>query len=93
MTLSRRSSYERPERWRKGVKVDNDTNSDLLGLLKKGLKYDDNSFQKLFWKQQMKAASLKNTRSIKWHPLMIKWCLYLVVIKSCNLKEILSNCR
>ena len=66
----------------KGVEVDNDTNSDLLGLLKEGYckiesKYDDNSFHKLFWKQQMKAASLKKARSMKWHPLMIKWCLYL----------------
>ena len=35
------------------------------------------SFQYIFWKQQHKAASLKDARSMKWHPLLIKWCLYL----------------
>ena len=35
------------------------------------------SFQKLFWEQQKKAALLKNSQSMRWHPLMIKWCIYL----------------
>lgn len=24
-----------------------------------------------------KAASLKNSKSMRWHPLFIKWCIYL----------------
>ena len=39
--------------------------------------YPEHSFPRLFWQQQMQAASVKDTRAIKWHPLMIKWCLYL----------------
>ena len=39
--------------------------------------YPERSFQRLFWEQQQKAASLNNSRSMKWHPLFIKWCLYL----------------
>ena len=35
------------------------------------------SFQKIFWDQQQQAASVKNAKSMKWHPIMIKWCLYL----------------
>ena len=35
------------------------------------------SFQRIFWEQQEKAASLKDSRFMKWHPLCIKWCLYL----------------
>ena len=28
-------------------------------------------FQYIFWEQQRKASSLKDARSMKWHPLMI----------------------
>ena len=34
-------------------------------------------FQKLFWQQQSKAASRSSAKGMRWHPLMIKWCLYL----------------
>ena len=37
----------------------------------------DESFLKVFWMQQMKAASVKNKCSIRWHPLIIRWALYL----------------
>ena len=40
-------------------------------------RYPEGSFQRVFWDQQKKAASLNNSRSMKWHPLFIKWCLYL----------------
>ena len=35
------------------------------------------SFPHIFWQQQRQAASLKDARSMKWHPLMTRWCLYL----------------
>ena len=31
--------------------------------------------QKLFWKQQFEAAVKSNPKQMRWHPLMIKWCL------------------
>ena len=34
-------------------------------------------YYRLFWEQQQKACSLKDRRSMKWDPLMIRWCLYL----------------
>ena len=40
-------------------------------------RYPENSFQRLFWDQQTKANSYKSSKSMKWHPLFIKWCLYL----------------
>jgi len=40
-------------------------------------KHDKNTFQYQFWKQQHDAASKSNKKSIRWHPLIIKWCLYL----------------
>ena len=36
----------------------------------------DDSFQRVFWEQQKEAMTKKKT-SMRWHPLMIKWCLYL----------------
>ena len=36
-----------------------------------------NSFKRLFWEQQRNALQVKDSKSIKWHRLMIKWCLYL----------------
>lgn len=37
----------------------------------------DESFQTMFWKQQLQALSLKNSCQIQWHPLIIRWALYL----------------
>lgn len=66
-----------------GVTLDEDTHQGILSIMKssevaafiEGLPED--SFKQLFWTQQMKAASLKDSRSMKWHPLMIRWCLTL----------------
>ena len=40
-------------------------------------RFPKDSFQRLFWNQQVQASSYKNSKSMKWHPLFIKWCLYL----------------
>ena len=42
-------------------------------------KFPPGSFQDIFWQQQKEAASRsgKEKRGMRWHPLMIKWCLYL----------------
>eukprot|EP00731_Ephydatia_muelleri_P009106 Em0004g1444a len=39
--------------------------------------YPKDSFPRIFWQQQMEAASRKNARTMRWHPLMIRWCLSL----------------
>ena len=38
---------------------------------------DENSFQRLFWEQQLKFHKFKGKTGMKWHPMMIKWCLYM----------------
>ena len=40
-------------------------------------KFPEGSFQRLFWQQQKKASATPDKRGFRWHPLMIKWCLYL----------------
>ena len=39
--------------------------------------HEEGTFQRLFWSQQQTASSLKKSKSMCWHPLIIKWCLYL----------------
>jgi hypothetical protein len=37
----------------------------------------EDSFQKLFWQQQIDALGRSGSKKhgIRWHPLMIRWCL------------------
>ncbi len=34
------------------------------------------TFARLFWEEQLKASSGKKGRQNRWHPLMIKWCMF-----------------
>lgn len=36
-----------------------------------------NSFHQIFWQQQVEAASKNDSHGMCWHPLMIRFCLYL----------------
>ena len=65
-----------------GEQVDESLHSDLQQISRESEGHVStlgpaNSFQRLFWMQQQKAASLNNSRSMRWHPLFIKWCLYI----------------
>ena len=70
-----------------GTFVDKDLNEDLLNVMissndsvKKA--YPEGSFSRLFWEEQLKAASVKDARLIRWHPVMVKWCLNLKLLSS-----------
>lgn len=39
--------------------------------------FPEGSFQQVFWQQQKQAVQQKDKRGIRWHPLMIRFCLYL----------------
>ena len=39
--------------------------------------YPPNSFPRVFWEQQLKMATTNDSRGHRWHPLKIKWALYL----------------
>ena len=36
-----------------------------------------NSFQRIFWEQQVEAASKEDHRGMRWHPRIIRWYIYL----------------
>ena len=44
--------------------------------------YSENSFARLLWDSQLKAATVKDHRQVRWHPLLIKWCLNLKLLSS-----------
>ena len=39
--------------------------------------FTENSPQALLWQQQKIQAGLKDRRSMKWHPLIVRWCISL----------------
>ena len=64
-----------------GVKLDEPTSNGLLSILQNHQRQQTRSlndtFTGIFWQQQLKAASLKNKKGMRWHPAMVRWCLYL----------------
>ena len=69
------------------VCVDSDTHTDLQAIVRANdsdilRRYPHDSFQYLFWKQQQEAGQVKDSRCMRWHPLFIKWCLYLRYISA-----------
>ena len=65
-----------------GITQDEQTSSDLVTIMKEEEEqvfktYAEGSFQQIFWNQQKEAASKSDKRGMRWHPLFIKWCLYL----------------
>jgi hypothetical protein len=67
---------------KKGVQVSTEMDGDLRTIMQDNFqsiagKCPPNTFQRVFWEQHAKAAKCKNRRGIRWHPAMIRWCLYL----------------
>ena len=64
-----------------GIIVGEDTHADLVAITSESSNlFEDlpqDSFQRVFWQQQLEAASQKDAQRMRWHPLMIRWCLYL----------------
>ena len=66
-----------------GVELDEHTHDDFKNMItsSNGSAFFESlpkdSFQYVFWQQQLEAASKKKAQNMRWHPLMIRWCLYL----------------
>ena len=70
-----------------GQTLENALNSNLLGIMQDNSDeirdaYPEGSFRQLFWEEQLCAATVKNACQIKWHPIMIQWCLNLKLLSS-----------
>ena len=65
-----------------GENLDEDLHSDLSDIMKENddcikASYPEGSFGRLFWVEQLKAVSAGDPRQVRWHPVIIKWCLNL----------------
>ena len=67
--------------------VNQELHADLSIIMKSNKEeisrlYPAGSFRRLFWDQQFKAASVKQSCGFWWHPMMIRWCLNLKILHS-----------
>ena len=65
-----------------GHTVDGPSHADLTQMVEQhssdiASRYSPGSFPRLFWEQQLQAARQKDSRGMRWHPIMIKWAIYL----------------
>ena len=44
-------------------------------MKKENHSFEENSAMALLWEQQKNASSYKKATSMKWHPVIIRWCL------------------
>ena len=69
---------------RNGVILEEELSADMCKLMDENdiqvqEEYKEDTFHNIFWKQQREAMGREGVKrnGIRWHPLMIKWCLYL----------------
>ncbi len=68
-----------------GITVDENLHTDLISAMKNNQAsvnsvYSEGSFARLFWEEQLKAASVTDSKQMRWHPVMVKWCLNLMLM-------------
>ena len=66
----------------RGTTVDEGLHGDLVAIVRENSSkvsqmYEEGTFQRVFWEQQERSAQVKSSNSIRWDPLMIRWCLYI----------------
>lgn len=70
-----------------GVSLDQDMDADMRAIMNE---HNDNvcashspeTFEYIFWKQQRESMLLKDARQMRWHPMLIKWCMNLRMLSS-----------
>ena len=53
--------------------------ADMVNELENELKasFQKDSFQDIFFREQIKYNKLKDKRTMRWHPVIIRWCIYI----------------
>ena len=70
-----------------GTSVDSYLHADLKQIITENQQsihdqFPEGSFRRLFWDQQAKVASVADARQMRWHPIMVRWCLNLKLLSS-----------
>ncbi len=69
----------------RGEEVDTELHSDLSTIMQENEQkvsrdLQEGGFQWLLWSELKKAASVKGATGVRWHPLVIRWCLNLKLL-------------
>lgn len=69
------------------VHVDEPLVADLKAIMEEKINeihksHPPGSFLRLFWDQQLQAIKTTDHRQLRWHPMIVKWCLNLKHISS-----------
>ena len=69
-----------------GVTIDSRLDSDMRRIVAENnhalsSSYPPGSFARIFWDQQNESLQ-KNPKQMRWHPMMIKWCIHLKMLSS-----------
>ena len=65
-----------------GEKLSESENGDISDMVnefsdKVNGEFPEGSFERLFWEEQAKYNKLKSKSAMRWHPMIIKWCLLM----------------
>ena len=79
-----------------GICVEKQLEDDLENIMKEKTdyirqQYTTNSFHHLFWDQQLEALKVRDKRQVRWHPMMIRWCLSLKLLSSASYSALRSS--
>ena len=75
-----------------GVELSKEQNENLSKILKENPPdFEEGSPAWLLWQQQKEIAEKKDSRGMRWHPLMIRWCLSIYYTSASAYKQLSSN--
>ena len=62
--------------------MEDDVEDDLASIMKDMTaevrhSFSEGSVKRIFWEQQLKAHKTKESRQLRWHPAVIRWCLHI----------------
>ena len=81
---------------KRGICVEKHLEDDLQSIMLEktkeiSQKYAENTFHRLFWDQQLEALKVQDKRQVRWHPMMIRWCLSLKLLSSASYHALRSS--
>ena len=79
-----------------GIDIDKPLETDLEKIMEESTSkvyesHPPGSFLRLFWDQQLQAIETKDRRQLRWHPMIVKWCLNLKLMSSRSYNAVRST--
>ena len=80
----------------RGIDIERELHDDLKDIMTQNTHsiadaYSPGLFARIFWEQQQQSSTVKVSRSMKWEPMMIRWCLYLRHLSTNELHDDLKD--